>query len=218
MSDPPVHPLKLLSLLLQYPQPQLVEVAGAVEPADLGGLGRHAGAVGSLVERLRATPLERLQREYVETFDFARRCSLHLTYHLHGDSRQRGLALVRIKQAYADGGFEVADGELPDYLPMMLEFAALAPEPGAALLGEHRVSIEVVREGLREVESPYLAALDAIAERLGGLSRAQLSRLRRLAAEGPPSERVGLEPFAPPEVMPDPDQPDAARPMVGGLW
>lgn len=218
MSPQPANPLKLLSLLLQYPQPALVEVADAVEAADLAGLGRRADAVGALVERLRETPLARSQGEYVETFDFARRCSLHLTYHLHGDSRQRGLALLRVKQAYAAAGFEVESAELPDYLPMMLEFAALAPAAGAELLGEYRVSIEIVREGLREVESPYLAALDAVADRLGGLSRSQLSRLRRLAAEGPPSEQVGLEPFAPPEVMPDAGEPDAARPMVGGLW
>ena len=62
------------------------------------------------------------------TFDFDRRASLHLTYHTYGDRRQRGLELVRLKRRYAEAGLPLEGGELPDYLPVLLEFAALVPE------------------------------------------------------------------------------------------
>jgi nitrate reductase delta subunit len=144
-----------------------------------------------------------LQRVYVETFDFTRRNSLYLTYHVHGDRRQRGVALLRLKQRYAAAGLELLDGELPDYLPVMLEFAALGPDDiGLAALAERRDAIELIRASLHEAGSPYALLLDAVAGLLPGLTGTQAARVRRLAAEGPPSEEVGLEPFAPPEVMP----------------
>ena len=89
------------------------------------------------MERLRAlcgwyseTPVPELQRLYVEAFDFSKQCSLRLTYHVHGDRRQRGMALLRLKGAYRAVGLEPPGTELPDYLPLMLEFATLAPAGG----------------------------------------------------------------------------------------
>ena len=189
--------LKLLSLLLQYPSDELLAArAELAEAATAGPLARFADWWAG------EDPAE-LRRTYVETFDFARRNSLYLTYHVHGDRRQRGIALLRLKQRYAAAGLELLDGELPDYLPVMLEFAALAPaDVGLAALAESRDAIELVRASLHEAGSPYALLLDAVAEMLPGLTGAQAARVRRLAAEGPPSEQVGLEPFAPPEVMP----------------
>ena len=189
--------LKLLSLFLQYPTDDLLaareELASEVHR---GSLERFAGWWAARQAR-------ELRQSYVETFDFTRRNSLHLTYHVHGDRRQRGIALLRLKQRYASVGLELLDGELPDYLPVMLEFAALAPEDvGIAALAECRDAIELVRASLHDAGSPYAYALDAVARRLPGLTKAQARRVARLAAEGPPSEQVGLEPFAPPEVMP----------------
>ena len=189
--------LKLMSLLLQYPGDELLAARRELADAATGGpLARFA------VWWAGEDPAE-LRRKYVETFDFARRNSLYLTYHVHGDRRQRGIALLRLKQRYAAAGLELLDGELPDYLPVMLEFAALAPtDVGLAALAESRDAIELVRASLHEAGSPYALLLDAVAEMLPGLTGAQAARVRRLAAEGPPSEQVGLEPFAPPEVMP----------------
>jgi nitrate reductase delta subunit len=138
--------------------------------------------------------LER-QAEYVRTFDFDRRATLHLTYHTLGDRRRRGLELVRLKRRYAEAGFELDAAELPDYLPVMLEFAALAPEVGEALLNEHRPAIELVRARLHERRSPYAELLDALVAALPRATKAQLAAARRTAEEGPPTELVGLEPF-----------------------
>jgi nitrate reductase delta subunit len=190
--------LKLLSLLLQYPTDELL--AARAELAEAGG---RAGPIGRFLDWWVGEDPGDLRRAYVETFDFARRNSLYVTYHVHGDRRQRGVALLRLKQRYAAAGLDLLDGELPDYLPVMLEFAALAPDGvGLAALADSRDAIELIRAGLHDTGSPYALLLDAVAQELPGLTGAQAARVRRLAAEGPPSEQVGLEPFAPPEVMP----------------
>jgi nitrate reductase delta subunit len=212
-----VHPLKLASLLLQYPTQ---EIAAAVADLDLGDVAlrkaKDRARIGEFLGWYRPHSLAELQREYVQTFDFARRRALHLTYHLHGDRRQRGLALLRLRQAYVAAGFECSDAELPDYLPLMLEFAALAPEPaGIELLDGQREAIELIRASLRDDGSPYAGLLTLVSDSLPGLTSRQLARIRRAAAEGPPNEEVGLEPFAPPEVMPSPGH-EGALPMVGG--
>jgi nitrate reductase delta subunit len=145
-----------------------------------------------------------LSQEYVETFDLRRRTSLYLTYYLYGDTRKRGMALLRLRRLYAAAGLESATGELPDYLPLMLEFAALAPGGfGETLLVQNRPALELLRAGLHEAGSPYAHLLDALSAGLPRLTPRERERLRKLAADGPPSEQVGLEPFAPPEIMPE---------------
>jgi nitrate reductase delta subunit len=210
--DRAVHPLKLASLLLQYPTAALrQELRDEPRP-----LGQRAGRdLEDFLGWYRAVPLAELEREYVRSFDFSKRASLHLTYHTDGDSRRRGVAMLRLKQAYAAAGLDVTDRELPDYLPLMCEFAALGGDAGLELLAEQAVSIELVRAALREERSRWRPVLDLVADELPGLTRRQLARVRRLAAEGPPTEQVGLEPFAPPEVMPPEGRPGSARPMVG---
>lgn len=173
-----MKPWQLLSVLLQYPDAELLE-AGDDLPAWM-----------------RETPLRELQAAYVKTFDFDRRASLYLTYHTHGDRRQRGLELVRLKRRYAEAGLPMTEGELPDYLPVLLEFAALAPEQGEALLNDLRVPLELVRARLHEKESPYADLVDALVAALPKRTKAQVEAARRLAQDGPPAELVGLEPFA----------------------
>ena len=217
MAADQVHPLKLASLLLQYPTPEIAAALAGFDPGEVApGHGRDRARIGEFLGWYRTRSLADLQREYVQTFDFARQRTLHLTYHLHGDRRQRGLALLRLRQAYAAAGFDCSDTELPDYLPLMLEFATLAPKPaGAELLDGQREAIELIRSSLRDDGSPYAKLLDLVSDSLPGLTSRQLARIRRAAAEGPPTEEVGLEPFAPPEVMPQPGD-EGARPMVGG--
>jgi nitrate reductase delta subunit len=212
-----VHPFQLASLLLCYPDESLREAAAAVPGAEIGpGPERAARKLREFCTWYAARPVGELQRHYVDAFDFAKQCSLHLTYHVHGDRRQRGMAMLKLKEAYRAAGAEPPSEELPDYLPLMLEFAAIAPDGrGRDLLEDHRVSLELVRAGLGRAESPYHPVLDAVVACLGRLSSRKLGRIRSLAASGPPAEEVGLEPFAPPEVMPV-DDPGAGMPLVGG--
>lgn len=177
---------RLLSVLLRYPDEELVaagdELGAAVDDPRLA----------AFVDALSSIPLRELQDEYVTTFDFDRRASLYLTYHTHGDRRQRGLELVRLKRRFAEHGFELAEDELPDYLPALLEFASLVTD-GEAPLAELRPSLELVRGRLHQHESRYAPLLDVLVETLPPLTRAQEDRARRLAEEGPPSELVGLD-------------------------
>ncbi|HSB39559.1 MAG TPA: nitrate reductase molybdenum cofactor assembly chaperone [Gaiellaceae bacterium] len=178
---------RLLSALLQYPEERVLAARDELRSAS------DDPRVGAFLDGLGRVPLGDLQREYVTTFDFDRRASLYLTYHTHGDRRQRGLELVRLKRRFAAAGLELADDELPDYLPALLEFASLAPE-GREPLAELRPSLELVRGRLHQRESRYAPLFDALVEALPPLTRAQEERARRLAEEGPPSELVGLDP------------------------
>jgi nitrate reductase molybdenum cofactor assembly chaperone NarJ/NarW len=199
------HPFKLISLLLQYPEDELLAARDELVAAagELPG-GAQADAIRRFASWFSEREPVELQELYVETFDFSRRNSLYLTFHTFGDRRQRGMALLTLKQRYAAAGIDLDDssGELPDYLPVMLEFAALAPEVGLDVLAHHREALELVRSSLHASASPWADLLDAVALPLPGLTRIQTARVRRLAREGPPEEQVGLEPFAPPEVMP----------------
>jgi len=181
-----VSDLRILSVLLHYPDEDLVAAR-----SELLHVSEDA-RIASFVDALSRFPLRELQNEYVATFDFDRRASLYLTYHTHGDRRQRGLELVRLKRRFAEAGFELAADELPDYLPALLEFAALAAD-GAATLAELRPSLELVRGRLQQRESRYASLFDVLVESLPPLTRAQEERARRLAEEGPPSELVGLD-------------------------
>ncbi|MDQ2623374.1 MAG: nitrate reductase molybdenum cofactor assembly chaperone [Actinomycetota bacterium] len=214
----PVHPYKLVSLLLQYPEPETLTELSGFDPARLSpATTAQREALGRFLDWYRSNDLDALRQSYVDNFDFDRRHSLHLTYQVHGDSRQRGLALLKIKNAYRDAGLDPDATELPDFLPLMLEFAALVPgSAGTDLLDRHRESIELIRAGLaRDDEAPWVELFDVIRDGLPGLSRRQINRIRRLAAEGPPTEQVGMEPFAPPEVMPN--QPgEVPLPLIGG--
>lgn len=197
-------PYKLLSLLLQYPDERLLEARSEVAQA-VGDLpaSYEKRCLRRFGEHWLAAAATELQREYVETFDLQRRCGLYLSYYVDGDTRKRGMSLLRLKRMYEAAGLIKEAGELPDYLPLMLEFAEFAPAGyGRQVLTEYRASLEVIRRSLRERDSPHVHLLDAICHDLPALNPLQQADLVRLVREGPPSEQVGLQPFAPPEVMP----------------
>ncbi|HEX5029558.1 MAG TPA: nitrate reductase molybdenum cofactor assembly chaperone [Gaiellaceae bacterium] len=185
-----MKPWHLLSALLTYPTSELRDAEEELRAAASGDPGS-----ARFLDWLCSVSLADAQLAYVETFDFDRRASLHLTYHSHGDSRQRGLALVRLKRRYGDAGFPLGGDELPDYLPVLLEFAGLAGTAGEDVLNEHRAEIELIRTRLHDLESPYADLLDSLVGTLPRLRRDQLEAARKLAEEGPPSELVGLEPY-----------------------
>ncbi|HWB69256.1 MAG TPA: nitrate reductase molybdenum cofactor assembly chaperone [Solirubrobacterales bacterium] len=195
---------KLCSLALQYPDEELL---GACEDFcdALAELPRSPAVMA--LERFfewwsRSEP-EAIAAHYVEAIDLNKRSGLYLTFYSDGDKRERGAALLRLKRLYRAAGLPLEGTELPDYLPVMLEFAASAPEGrGELVLREHRAALELVRLALRDLGSPYAEVLDAVCETLGAASAAERARAGALVAAGPPQELVGLEPFAPPEVMP----------------
>ncbi|HEU4450622.1 MAG TPA: nitrate reductase molybdenum cofactor assembly chaperone [Gaiellaceae bacterium] len=193
----------LASRLLAYPDEEL-EGAYAEAAAEAAALppSPAAEALGRFLAWFATTSGDERRRAYVTTFDFDRRTNLYLTYHLHGDRRRRGIELVRLKRRFREAGLELAEGELPDYLPVLLEFAELAPGPGTAVLTGLRGSLELVRAALHERGSAYADLLEAIVLALPPLTRRQAEAVHRLAAEGPPTEQVGLESFTPPELEP----------------
>jgi nitrate reductase delta subunit len=214
-----MSPFAVMSLALQFPDEELLEMrpevaraAGSLPPSDA------TDALRAFVAWWAAEPPDALRRRYVETFDFSRRTALDLTYYTHGDRRQRGLALLALRRRYSAAGLELEGPELPDHLPVVLEFAAAAPEAGGGLLAEFRPVIELLRMSLERAGSPYAGLLAALCRTLPELTEDEHAELRRMALEGPPTESVGLEPFAPPEVMPDPVRPAVSRcgAQVGG--
>ncbi len=191
---------KLLSVLLAYPEEALVDAVPELREAVAELPRGERRALEPVLDGIASTPLADLRRVYVETFDFDRRCGLHLTYHTHGDRRQRGLELVRLKRRYAEAGLPFEGDELPDYLPVLLEFASLRPEEARELLASFRAPLELVRAALHDRGSLYAGVLDALCEALPHPTARQLEEARRLAEEGPPAELVGLEPFGMPEL------------------
>ena len=152
---------------------------------------------------LETTPLQELQEDYVETFDNRRRCNLFLTYFAHGDTRKRGMALLRFKQTYLASGFELDDAELPDHLCVVLEYAATIDQAlGRQLMLDHRAGLELLRLSLRDLGSPWAPWSTRSCATLPPLRGDERDAVRRLAAEGPPEEEVGLAPFADPAVQP----------------
>lgn len=137
--------------------------------------------------------LDEIQRHYVEIFDMRRRCSLFLTSWTHGDTRNRGMALVYFKEIYKSAGISLTEEELPDHLAVVLEFAALIdPIEGGLLLGQHRAPIELLKDALHSVNSFYAFVLDAVVATLPPMTAEIAERVHALAQSGPPQEFVGL--------------------------
>lgn len=196
--------LRLAALLLEHPGRELLAATPVLRAAAGDLPGRAGRDLCAFLDRRAAMDPYVAQEEYVATFDFHKRASLHLSYFRDGDRRQRGATLLGLKRRYREAGLELTGGELPDYLPAILEFAAFAPGPDAdAILGRMRPGIELLRASLHDLDSPYARVLDAAVSVLPALSAEELAEARRIAREGPPDEEVGLEPFAPPEVMPE---------------
>ncbi|MFJ6551846.1 nitrate reductase molybdenum cofactor assembly chaperone [Streptomyces luteogriseus] len=198
------HAWQAQSLLLAYPDEQFEQ--------RLALAGRVAATLPEPVARplLRFTahaektaPAD-LAAAYVATFDHRKRCCLYLTYYAHGDTRKRGVGLLRLKQTYAAAGWRLGDDELPDHLAVVLEFAATDPDTGARLLTEHRAGLELLRLALTGDASPWAHVLDSVSATLPALAGDDREAVMRLAAEGPPEEQVGLDPYAAPVFLPDP--------------
>lgn len=188
--------------VLDYPDEQLIASLSTLRAAMSEVPEPYAAPLTRLLDHLDAVPLESLTADYVATFDLRRRCCLYLTYYAYGDTRKRGVALLSFKQAYRDAAVELSTIELPDHLCVVLEFAATADlGAGRQLLLEHRAGVEMLRLALLDCHSPYADAVAAVTSTLPALRGEERQAVARLAAEGPPGEDVGLEPFAAPDLM-----------------
>lgn len=205
----PVSPFKLASVLLQYPTSTLFDGLDALDDSVAQVPKREARErLQRFLAWFRTTPATEVAQHYVETFDLRRRCALYLTYYRCGDTRKRGMAMLSFKTAYRVAHFDPTDDELPDYLPLVLEFAALSPQ-GVDLLRSRRADLELLRKALDEAESPYVSLVEAVCALLPRLHRRDLGVVRAHWEKGPPHEDVGLEsgpgmgtePFAPPEYL-----------------
>ncbi len=202
------------SLLLGYPDEELRGRLELIRRASLE-LPEHVGApLRACVAQLEEAPLTELEEDYVDTFDNRRRHTLFLTYFAHGDTRKRGMALLRFKQTYLASGFELTPSELPDHLCVVLEYAAtIDRERGRQLVLDHRAGLELLRLALAESGSRWAGAVEAVTATLPPLRGDEWQAIRRLAAEGPPEEEVGLTPYATPAFDPGPAPPGGPTPL-----
>ncbi len=189
---PASRSLRVLSALLNYPGadmrghlPEMREILrneGALSASRLAELE-------ALIEALAgADPLE-TEANYVQLFDSGRATSLHLFEHVHGDSRDRGPAMIDLAQTYEKAGLYLAPDELPDYLPAVLEFVSTQPPREArAFLGEMAHILNVLFSALQQRESAYASVLGALLELAG--EKAQAVKL----ADEPPLDESWVEP------------------------
>jgi nitrate reductase delta subunit len=174
---------RTLSLFLDYPSDELVtwrpEIA-ADAPAELADFAAWWATEDPGV----------LRERYVSDLDLRSGTALYLTHHRFGDRRERGRALIALKRLYREAGWELDHWELPDYLPLMLELAAVDPEIGLPILAEYRAEIAAVRRGLEKAESPWAEVLAVLSAELPPVDDDEVARL---IDDGPPAELVGLE-------------------------
>jgi nitrate reductase delta subunit len=184
------------SWLLAYPDAELLDRLDGLAAAVAELPPSVRAPLETFLAHLDGTPLLDVQRHYVEVFDMKRRACPFLTYWTNGDTRNRGMAILRFKQAYADAGFTLGNEELPDHLAVLLEFAAVGDRvTGDALLAEHAAPIGLLREALHDLGSAYAHVLDAVTATLPEVTHEVAARMAAMAAAGPPVEEVGLEPF-----------------------
>jgi nitrate reductase delta subunit len=157
---------KMFSALLSYPTSEmrsaLDEMTGLIERSSLIAPAQRPGLL-ALIAALREGDLLDAEERYCELFDRGRALSLHLFEHLHGESRDRGTAMVELKQLYLAAGFDLIGNELPDYLPVVLEYLSCRELPEARdMLVDCAHILKVIARALIARQSSYAAVLQAL--------------------------------------------------------
>lgn len=168
--------LRVLAALLAYPDADLRAAAGELSVALRQEASLPPGRIAELDALLRQLtsldPFE-LESRYVDTFDRGRSTSLHLFEHVHGDSRERGPALIDLQQTYERAGLLLAEGELPDHLTVVLEFASTQPADVArGFLAEMAHILDAIFSALQKRGSPYATVIAAVLELAGHTAQA----------------------------------------------
>ncbi len=166
---------RLIAHLLDYPDAALFEHLPEMEEllnSDSSITEQERKTIKDIIAWMRMHNITGLQETYVQTFDMTPEHDLHLTHHLFGDDRGRGPALVDLGEHYKAAGLAVEDGELPDYLPLILEYVSTLDEMQARIfLGDAKKVLTVLAENLEKAGSPY-SRLIRIIESRGHLAQA----------------------------------------------
>lgn len=188
---------KALSALLCYPSQDLKEAAGVI------GWTLHkehilspdaVTALNPLLSDLAEMDLYDLQERYVLLFDRSRTLSLNLFEHVHGESRDRGPAMVDLLETYRAGGYELESSELPDHLPILLEFCSTLPlEEAKVLLEDAGHIVATLAERLNRRESTYAAVLAALAEVAGVEKSSEMVRELLSVKDDDPEDLEALD-------------------------
>jgi nitrate reductase delta subunit len=163
--------LRVLARLLAYPDAELRSQLSDMEAALQAEQALAPQRLNELVALIRTlqhgNALEN-EAEYVQLFDRGRATSLHLFEHVHGDSRERGPAMIDLAQTYEKAGLYLGPDEMPDYLPVVLEFVSTQPTKEArAFLGEMAHIFNAIFNALQQRQSPYASVLGALLELSG---------------------------------------------------
>lgn len=164
------HSLELISLLLAYPDAELSAILRTLSNPQqrVRRIPRLDAIITAFAHHTAPLSMVAWQALYVQSFDLDPASSLHLTWHVFGDSPRQGRALAAINEIYRDAGFSPVPGELPDYLPMILEFMAVAPEWATLCLGEKfGHTIAQLAAHLESQNNPYAPLLEHVLEVLG---------------------------------------------------
>lgn len=163
--------LRVLARLLAYPDAELREQLGALRDAlheERVIPAARLAELDALIQHLTSGDSLETEAEYVQLFDRGRATSLHLFEHVHGDSRDRGPAMVDLTQTYEKAGLFLAPGELPDYLPVVLEFVSTQPPKEArAFLSEMAHIFNAIFSALVQRDSAYASVIGALLEIAG---------------------------------------------------
>ena len=163
--------LRVLARLLSYPDAELRGHLSAMRDAlhtERALAAARLTEIDALIDTLASGDALDNEAEYVQLFDRGRATSLHLFEHVHGDSRDRGPAMIDLAQTYEKAGLFLAPGEMPDYLPVVLEFVSTQPPREArAFLGEMAHIFNAIFNALQQRNSPYASVLGALLELSG---------------------------------------------------
>lgn len=163
--------LRVLALLLGYPDAEmrthLADMRAALH-AERALSGTRMAELDALIATLGHKPGLEVESDYVELFDRGRATSLHLFEHVHGDSRDRGPAMIDLTKTYEQGGLFLGEDEMPDFVPVVLEFTStLEPRQAREFLGEMAHIFNAIFAALQQRESPYACLLGALLELAG---------------------------------------------------
>jgi nitrate reductase delta subunit len=163
--------LRVLARMLAYPDAELrgilPELRAALHADKVLSTARLA-ELDDLIANLQQEDVLETEAQFVEIFDRGRATSLHLFEHVHGDSRERGPAMIDLAQTYEKAGLFLGEGEMPDYLPVVLEFVSTQPPKEArAFLGEMAHIFNAIFNALQQRDTRYASVLGALLEIAG---------------------------------------------------